>query len=96
MIRNTLSLAVIAAMLAACGAGNSSDDPEPPPPPANQAPSLSAVGDQSVSEGATEVVTVSATDPDGDSLSYSLSGDDAAAFSISSAFSTCLRVAAGL
>jgi hypothetical protein len=84
MIRNTLSLAVVAAMLTACGAGNSSNDPEPPPPPVNQSPSVSAVGDQSVSEGNTDVVTVSATDPDGDALTFSLSGDDAAAFSISS------------
>ena len=84
MIRNTLSLAVVAAMLTACGAGNSSNDPEPPPPPVNQSPSVAAVGDQSVSEGNTDVVTVSATDPDGDALTFSLSGDDAAAFSISS------------
>lgn len=38
----------------------------------NQAPVLAAIGDKAVDEGATQYIPVSATDPDGDSLTYSV------------------------
>jgi len=43
------------------------------PPPANQAPMLSAIGDKTVGEGQTLQFTLSATDPDGNALTYSAS-----------------------
>lgn len=70
-------------LLAACGGGGGgASTPTPPPVSTNNAPVLATIGDQSIAEGATSVVTASATDSDGDSLSYTLSGSDAAQFSI--------------
>ena len=70
-------------LLAACGGGGGgSSSPTPPPTASNNAPSLGAIGDQSIVEGNTSVVTASATDGDGDSLTYSLSGADASVFGI--------------
>ena len=43
------------------------------PSPDNNPPELSPIGDQSVSEGELLIFTVSATDPDSDTLSYSAS-----------------------
>ena len=40
----------------------------------NRAPELGAIGDQTVSEGSSLSFTVSATDADGDTLTYSASG----------------------
>jgi hypothetical protein len=40
-------------------------------PPPNRAPELAPIGDQTVLEGATLVVALSATDPDGDALGFS-------------------------
>ncbi|WP_203293903.1 cadherin domain-containing protein [Maricaulis parjimensis] len=49
----------------------------------NEAPALTSGTTASQEEGATGVVyTVTATDPEGDPLTYSLSGDDAAQFTI--------------
>ena len=53
---------------------------------ANDAPVIAGLGlSVSVSENQTAVTTVSATDADGDTVTYSLTGSDAADFSISSA-----------
>jgi len=51
----------------------------------NQPPVISTAAAQAVAEGVLAVVTIEATDPDGDILTYSISGTDAASFSISSA-----------
>ena len=67
--------------LASCGGGGG--DSGNPTEIQNRAPALGAIGNQMVTEGATDVVTVTAADADGDALSFSLSGDDAGAFSIS-------------
>ena len=40
----------------------------------NRAPELASIGDRAVSEGSTLTFTVSATDPDGETLTYSASG----------------------
>ena len=55
-------------------------------PAPNQEPTISGLGDSiTVDENQTSVTTISASDPDGDSLSYSLSGNDSSLFSIDSA-----------
>lgn len=45
----------------------------PPPPPQNQAPVLNPIGNKSVYEGSLLQFTITATDPDGDTLTYSAS-----------------------
>ena len=53
-------------------------------PSANTAPTIStSVTSYGVIENSTAVTTISATDAQGDSLSYSLTGSDASSFSIS-------------
>jgi len=83
--RNVLVLSVASALVAACGGGGGGGGGvTPPPPPTNQAPNVTPVGDKAVGEGSTAVASVVASDPDGDALYYSLSGDDAGAFSVAS------------
>jgi hypothetical protein len=75
----------ISLSLAACGGGGGSDSGggTVTPPPANRAPVLDAIGDQQLFEGGTGALTVlSASDADGDALTFSLSGADAAFFDI--------------
>ena len=67
--------------LAACGGGGGNGGN--PSPIENRAPFIGAIGTQTVAEGTTDVVMVTAADADGDAISFSLSGDDAALFSIS-------------
>jgi plastocyanin len=63
------------------GGGGGSSTPEPT---ANTAPTIStSVTSYGVIENSTAVTTISATDAQGDSLSYSLTGSDASSFSIS-------------
>ncbi len=71
-------------VLGACGGGSSSSEPNPQPVITNNPPSLGAIGDQSIAEGDTQVVKTSATDSDGDSLSFAVSGIDAEWFTITS------------
>ena len=52
--------------------------------PTNEPPTLNAIGDVELFESLTDVLTVTATDPDGDNLSFSLGGDDATSFQLSS------------
>ncbi|NNU17732.1 hypothetical protein HK107_15480, partial [Parvularcula sp. ZS-1/3] len=59
--------------------------PPPPPSPANNAPEFTSDAAVSVAEGGTVAVTAEATDADGDGLTYSISGTDAALFSIDAA-----------
>ena len=51
--------------------------------PANNAPVFSSSDTASVLEGQTAVITVEASDEDSDTLTYALSGDDSALFSLS-------------
>ncbi|MEE9350836.1 MAG: DUF1566 domain-containing protein [Thiotrichaceae bacterium] len=39
--------------------------------PVNQPPVLNSIGNQTIQEGVTQVITISATDPDGDALNFS-------------------------
>jgi glucose/arabinose dehydrogenase len=75
-------------LLAGCGdGGGSSGSITPTPPPAaNRAPVITSAGSVSVPENSsTDIFQVVASDPDGDPLTYSLSGTDAALFTISTA-----------
>jgi len=96
-IRSALSYFIYlsTALLAACGGGGGggSSTPNPPPVATNNPPSLSAIGNQSIAEGGTAIVTASATDSDGDSLTYSVSGDDGERFSISASGELTFNVA---
>ncbi|HYG30803.1 MAG TPA: PQQ-dependent sugar dehydrogenase [Allosphingosinicella sp.] len=73
------------ALLAACGGGGGGGAPPPPPPPApNQAPSFTSAGAASVIENQADAYLATATDPDGNLLTFSVSGGaDAARFTIS-------------
>lgn len=69
-------------ILTGCGGGDSS--PTPSPTSSNSPPSISGGAiNASVAENTSGAVfTVTASDPDGDSLSYALGGEDASAFAI--------------
>ena len=66
------------------GGGGGESTPTPPTPPANSAPTFVTVGTIAVAENTTAIGTVTATDADGDTLTYSVSGDDASSVSIGS------------
>ncbi|MEL6475421.1 MAG: carboxylesterase family protein, partial [Pseudomonadota bacterium] len=71
---------LLALSLAACSGGGGSDSP--PPGPQNRAPSFSTPPvDIGVEENTSDAfATVEASDPDGDTLTFALTGDDAGAF----------------
>ena len=72
--------------IAACGGGGGGSDAPGSgyTTPTNNPPSITNTNmNISVVENQTSALTVNATDPNGDTLSYSLSGDDASLFSIS-------------
>lgn len=74
----------LAGLVGACSGG--SDGPAPPPPPANRAPVFASPTAVSVPENTTApVLTISVSDPDGDTLTLSLSGPDASAFALNTA-----------
>jgi hypothetical protein len=74
------SLAVcLTASLAACSGAPGED-----PVPENSSPVIASPGPISVPENSTQVVRISASDADGNAITFGLSGPDAAAFSISS------------
>ena len=71
--------ALAAVLLGACGGSGGSDSPEPAPapPPSNRPPSITVDSTASVDEdraGAT-VTSVTASDPDGDPVAFSVSDD---------------------
>lgn len=71
--------------LAACGGGGGdSSSPVVMPPSANSSPQITTGSTTSITENETSVLTVRATDVDGDGLNFSISGgDDSDDFSIS-------------
>jgi len=75
-----------AIVLLSDGDSEQASAPPPPPPPANRAPAFaSATATATVAENIATTVTVfdaNATDADNDTLTYTLSGTDAAAFAI--------------
>ncbi|HYD12669.1 MAG TPA: PQQ-dependent sugar dehydrogenase [Allosphingosinicella sp.] len=83
-----LGAAVIALLLASCGgSGGGGGGTPPPPPPANQPPAITSPATANAAENSTGTIyTATATDPDGNPLTFSLSGGaDRAAFSITAA-----------
>lgn len=88
MLRSSLSilaLSLIPFTLSACGGGSSpSPSPTPTPPPANRAPAFTSANAVSVAENSTGAVyTATASDPDGNTLTFSIAGGaDAALFQI--------------
>jgi len=87
MRRYILLTIVGAAALAGCsGGGASAPAPSPTPTPANRAPAFTSAATASVVENATAVLTATASDPDGNPLSFAIAGGaDAARFSMTSA-----------
>lgn len=83
-LRLPLSAALASFLLASCGGGGSSSTPTPTP--ANRAPSFTSATTTSVSENsAGTIYTATASDADGDNLTFSISGGaDAGLFAISS------------
>lgn len=73
------------------GGGGGGDDP----PPVNRSPAITSGAAASVAENTTAVLTVAATDADGDTLAYAISGGaDQARFSIDAATGALRFVAA--
>lgn len=70
-------------VLAACGGGGGG---MPPPTPANRAPSFTSAAAANVAENTTAAYVATATDPDNDPLTFSITGGaDAAHFAITAA-----------
>ena len=73
--------------ISACGGGGGGggDSYSAPVAPSNSAPTITnTTGNYSVPENQTSAFTVTASDPDGDSLTFSISGTDSSLFTISS------------
>ncbi|MEC8348869.1 MAG: cadherin domain-containing protein, partial [Pseudomonadota bacterium] len=79
-----VSIAAVLALSACGGGGGSSSASTPSYGSGNSSPSIDLAASIEVDENQTDVVTVGASDADGDQLSFSLSGDDASAFNIDS------------
>jgi glucose/arabinose dehydrogenase len=79
----------LSALVAAsgCGGGGAGTPPPPPPPPGNNPPAITSPATANVVENsAGTIYTATATDPDGNPLTFSLSGGaDRAAFAITAA-----------
>ena len=81
-IQNILLVWII--FVTGCGGGGSGPTPEPPATSSNNKPVFSSSSTFSVRENETSIGTVTATDADGDTVSYSISGTDASSISIDS------------
>ncbi|WP_430403586.1 PQQ-dependent sugar dehydrogenase [Hyphomonas sp.] len=83
---SAIGLAVWAPLLVAACGGGGSDGASPPPPPsqANRAPAFTSPAQVTVDENTTGVLyTFTASDPDGDALTYSvIAGGDEARFDV--------------
>ena len=82
-----LGATVVALLLGSCGGGGGTGGGGTPPPPANRAPSITSPAAANAAENSNGTVyTATATDPDGNPLTFSLSGGaDRALFSITGA-----------
>lgn len=86
-LRLPLSAVLASVLLASCGGGDGNSSPTPtPPPPANVGPSFTSSSTVDIPENSKGTIyTATANDPDGDNLTFSISGGaDAGLFSISS------------
>ena len=86
-LRPSLIGLAAALVLSGCGGGGNGGSEPPPPPQPNQAPTFTSQAAVSVPENSSGTIyTATATDPDGNPLTFSLAGGaDQAAFRISSA-----------
>ncbi|MEH6662185.1 MAG: PQQ-dependent sugar dehydrogenase [Parasphingorhabdus sp.] len=89
-MRGSLFL-VSSVLLAGCGGGSSTSAPVQLPTTTNARPQISAIGSAVITENQTAVLTVQASDSDGDQLSFSLSGADADEFVINSSGALSFR-----
>ena len=83
---NRVPLLVGLITITACGGGGGGggDSYTAPVAPTNNAPTITnTTGNYSVVENQTSAFTVTASDPDGDSLTYSINGTDSSLFTIS-------------
>lgn len=88
MRKYTMLSAIGAIALAGCSGGTSTPTPTPTPSPTatNRAPAFTSVATASIAENTTAVLTATASDPDGNPLSFSIvGGADAARFAITPA-----------
>ncbi|NCF45365.1 MAG: YbhB/YbcL family Raf kinase inhibitor-like protein [Proteobacteria bacterium] len=72
-----IGFVLVGLLLSSCGGGSASPAGSEAAGATNTAPTISSTGNTSLSENTTQVMSVSARDADGDTLSFSLSGDDA-------------------
>ena len=88
-ILNTVFASTALLVVAGCGGGggggSSTPTPTPTPTPTNSAPSITTAATASVLEGSTTSWTLAATDADGDTVSFSISGTDSADFTLDGA-----------
>ena len=87
MSNKLFSIIFTTVFIASCGGGGggggSSTPTTPTTPPANNAPSFNPnVGTQSIPENTTAIGTITATDADNDTLTYSVTGPDASFISV--------------
>jgi glucose/arabinose dehydrogenase len=76
---------VLLPALGACSGGSGTPAPTPTPTSVNRAPSFTSPATASVVENSTAAYTATATDPDGDALTFSIAGGaDAGRFTIGS------------
>ena len=68
---HVLALSISSLLLLSCGGGGS--DTAPAVVVANEPPSLSLAAESSILEGGTDIATAIGSDPEGQTLSYSLS-----------------------
>jgi glucose/arabinose dehydrogenase len=85
-MRRTAAVATLLALAACGGGGGGGAPPPPPPPPANQAPSFTSAAAGSVIENRIDAYQAAASDPEGNAVTFSITGGaDAALFTLSSA-----------
>ena len=91
---NHFSFLFILVLLSSCGGGGGSSNEGSGGLKTNSPPSFSImVSEWSIPENQTEVLTAEATDPDGDTLTYSVGGEDASIFSVNGLGEVSFRVA---
>lgn len=78
-------------LLTGCGGGSSTSSPVQLPPSANSRPQISPIGSPVITENQAAVLTVQASDPDGNQLSFSITGSDADDFVINSSGALSFR-----
>ena len=76
-MKKLLLLVTSIVFITSCGGGGGGgSSPAPAPTPSNQAPAISSSSTFSAAENQTSIGSVTASDPDGNSLTYSISGSE--------------------